>query len=87
MWLIRRDDRCTGGAVEKFAQAMRAPLPRGRAGGLARVQRAWRYLDGAFMPESEKHEAFLQYYERFAAGGRARAAQAARATDGTFLPG
>jgi len=27
-------------AVEKFAQAMRSPLPRGRAGGLARARTA-----------------------------------------------
>lgn len=76
-----------GGAVEKFAQAMRAPLPRGRAGGLARARSAWRYFDGTFMPESEKSEANLADYERFAAGGRARAARAARDTDGTFLGG
>ncbi len=31
-----------GGALEKFAQAMRAPLPRGRASGLARARSAWR---------------------------------------------
>ncbi len=73
-----------GDAVEKFAQAMRAPLPRGRAGGLARARSAWRYLDGSFMPDSEKFEASLLEYERYAAGGRARAAQARRMRDGTF---
>ena len=74
-----------GDAVEKFAQAMRAPLPRGRAGGLARARNAWRYFVGTFMPESEKSEAYLADYERYAAGGRARAAAARRAVDGTFL--
>jgi len=73
-----------GDAVEKFAQAMRAPLPRGRAGGLARAQRAWRYFDGTFMPESEKHEAYRREHERYAAGGRIRAESAQRRPDGTF---
>lgn len=75
-----------GEAVERFAQAMRAPKPRGRAGGLARASTAWRYFDGTFMPESEKEAADLQEYERYAAGGRARAATAARYEDGTFAP-
>jgi hypothetical protein len=74
-----------GSAVEKFAQAMRAPLPRGRAGGLARARSAWRFFDGTFMPESEKVEARLADYERYAAGGRARAARAVRSADGTFM--
>jgi len=74
-----------GEAVERFAQAMRAPLPHGRAGGLARARSAWRYFDGTFMPESEMTFAFLADYERYAAGGRARAATARRASDGTFL--
>jgi hypothetical protein len=74
-----------GSAIENFAQAMRAPLPRGRAGGLARARDAWRYFDGTFMPESEKLEAYREQRERFAAGGRARAANAARSADGTFL--
>jgi hypothetical protein len=74
-----------GEAIEKFAQAMRGPLPRGRAGGLARARSAWRYFDGTFMPESEKCQAYREEYERYAAGGRARAAQAKRAADGTFL--
>lgn len=78
-----------GVAMERFAQAMRAPLPlvpRGRAGGLARAKTAWRYFDGTFMPESEKESAYLEEYERYAAGGRARARSASRFSDGTFLP-
>jgi hypothetical protein len=73
-----------GDAVEKFAQVMRAPLPHGRAGGLARARTAWRYFDGTFMPESEKLEAHRLEYERYAAGGRARARGALRRSDGTF---
>jgi hypothetical protein len=65
---------------------MRAPIQRGRAGGLARAQTAWRYLDGIFMPESAKIEAQIAEYDRYAAGGRARAPRAARSSDGTFLP-
>jgi hypothetical protein len=75
-----------GGAVEKFAQAMRAPLKHGHTGGLARARTAWRYFDGTFMPESEKREAHVIEYERYAAGGRARAAAATRLADGTFGP-
>ena len=77
-----------GVAMERFAQAMRAPLPvvqRGRAGGLARAKTAWRYFDGTFMPESEKAEAYREEHERYAAGGRARARCALRNWDGTFL--
>jgi len=55
-----------GYAIERFAQAMRAPSPRGRAGGLARARRAWRYFDGTFMARRLR-------YERYATGGRARA--------------
>ena len=76
-----------GAAIERFAEAMRAPLPlvpRGRAGGLARALTAWRYFDGTFMPESERQAAYLQAYERYAAGGRARARSARRHSDGTF---
>jgi hypothetical protein len=73
-----------GGAVEKFAQCMRTPLPRGRAGGVSRARSAWRYFDGTFMPESEKDEAYRDEYERYAAGGRARSAKAIRNADGTF---
>jgi len=75
-----------GYAFEKFAMAMRTPLPRGRAGGLARASKAWRYIDGTFMPESNKDEAYRLDYERYAAGGRSRAAFARRGLDGTFLP-
>lgn len=75
-----------GAAIERFAQAMRAPLRLGRAGGLARARAAWRYADGTFMPESEKLEAYRIDYERYAAGGYARANSAQRADDGTFLP-
>jgi hypothetical protein len=74
-----------GEAIESFAKAMRAPSPRGRAGGLARARSAWRYFDGTFMPESLKMEARLADYERYATGGRARAGRAKRAADGTFL--
>jgi len=74
-----------GAAIERFAQAMRAPLPRGRTGGLARARTAWRYFDGTFMPESEKDATYLEEYERYAAGGRKRAASAARHSDGTFI--
>jgi uncharacterized protein YpuA (DUF1002 family) len=59
---------------------MRAPLPRGRAGGLAGAKTAWRYSDGTFMPEAERTMAIEEFelaeYERYAAGGRARAASA-----------
>jgi hypothetical protein len=73
-----------GDAVEKFAQAMRAPLQRGRAGGLARARSAWRYFDGTFMPESEKFEADRLEYERYARGGRARANNGERDANGRF---
>jgi hypothetical protein len=75
-----------GTAFEAFAQAMRAPSPHGRAGGIARARTAWRYFDGTFMPESEKFEAYRLDYERYAAGGRARAMRAARRPDGKFMP-
>jgi hypothetical protein len=75
-----------GSAIERFAQTLRAPLPRGRAGGLVRARTAWRYFDGTFMPESEKDSAALAEYERYVAGGRARARSAVRARGGTFLP-
>jgi len=73
-----------GSALEKFAEAMRMPTPRGRAGGLARARSAWRYFDGTFMPESEKLKADRLEYERYARGGRARATRAVRNSDGTF---
>jgi hypothetical protein len=73
-----------GAAIDRFAQAVRVPLPRGRAGGLSRAKTAWRYFDGTFMPESEKEAAYFEVYERYAAGGRARARKARREADGTF---
>ena len=73
-----------GEAIERFAQSMRAPYPRGRGGGLARARSAWRYFDGTFMPESARVEAYQLDYERYARGGRARAAAAVRSADGTF---
>lgn len=75
-----------GSAIEQFAQAMRAPLPRGRTGGLARARGAWRYFDGTFMPESERLAAYREEYERYAVGGRARASSAARDEFGRFTP-
>ena len=78
-----------GRAVEGFASAMRARTPRGRAGGLARAQTAWRYSDGTFMPQRARAAAIeeleKQDYERYAAGGRARAMNAPRAPNGTFV--
>jgi hypothetical protein len=73
-----------GSALERFAGAMRSPLLRGLAGGLARVSTAWRYIDGTFMPESRREEAYRLDYEQYAAGGRARARRASRHSDGTF---
>ena len=75
-----------GEAIERFSASMRAPIRRGRAGGLARARTAWRFFDGTFMPESEKLEVFRLEYERYAAGGRARARSAHRDQNGTFLP-
>ena len=72
-------------AFERVAESMRAPIPRGRAGGLARARNAWRFFDGSFMPKSAKLDARFAEYERYAAGGRARAATARRASDGVFL--
>jgi hypothetical protein len=74
-----------GYAIERFAQAMRAPNPPGRPGGLARARSAWRHFDGTFMPKSQKLEAHRIEYERYARGGRSRASGARRAADGTFL--
>jgi hypothetical protein len=77
-----------GAAIERFAEAMRAPLPRGRAGGLARARNAWRHMDGTFVPEAECAAAMEQFeladYERYATRGRARARSAVRSKDGTF---
>jgi len=74
-----------GAAFERVAESMRAPAPRGRAGGLARASKAWRRFDGTFMPESVKIDAYHQEYERYAVGGRARALNALRSANGTFL--
>lgn len=74
-----------GEGLERFAQAMRAPLPRGRSGGLARARTAWRYFDGTFMPDSEKFEFYREEYQRYATGGRARAASALRGPNGRFV--
>jgi hypothetical protein len=76
-------------AIEKGLRARAAPLPRGKAGGLARARSAWRYQDGTFMRESEREAAIEEWklaeYERYARGGRRRAALAQRAANGTFL--
>jgi hypothetical protein len=74
-------------AIENFAQAMIATLLSGRAVGMARSRKAWRYFDGTFMPESAKLEAYFAGFERYACGGRARAAGARRSSEGTFLLG
>jgi hypothetical protein len=58
-----------GDAVEKLAQALRSPLPRGRAGGLARARTAWRHFDGTFLLEAAKAEVYLAERERYAVGG------------------
>jgi hypothetical protein len=71
-------------AIDKSCRGMVAPLPRGKAGGLARARQAWRYFDGTFMAECEKLQAYREEYERYAAGGRVRAATAKRNPDGTF---
>jgi hypothetical protein len=83
-----------GSAVEKFAQAMRAPLARGRAGGLARARQGSRlgerWSDGRFMAhenwEQIEREIAEAEYMRYAAGGFARVASAHRYPDGTFAP-
>lgn len=79
-----------GAAIERFAQAMRASLPKGRVGGLARAKTAWRYADGTFLSDSDRTQAIeeleFEKYERYAAGGRARANSASRFADGTFAP-
>jgi hypothetical protein len=72
-------------SIEKGCRGMVAPLPRGKAGGLERAKRAWRYSDGTFMPQREIDSFWAAEYERYAKGGRARAASAQRAPDGTFL--
>src|SRR5271163_132215 len=81
-----------GAAIEGFAGAMRRPLKRGRAGGLARARQVSRlrerWSDGRYMSHEDweqiEREVASAEYMRYAAGGFARAATAIRATDGTF---
>lgn len=83
-----------GAAIESFAQGLRAPVKRGRAGGKARAAQVRaldeRYSDGRFMSHREWEEVERQVageeYMRYAAGGFARARMARRAPDGTYLP-
>lgn len=83
-----------GAALEGFASAMRRPLKRGHAGGLARASLASRigerWPDGRFMAHSDweqiEREVAEAAYMRRAAGGFARAASAMRSLDGTFAP-
>jgi len=44
------------------------------------------YVDGAFIPESEKEANYLEDYERYARGGRVEVRCAQRGSNGTFLP-
>ncbi len=82
-----------GSAVEGFASAMRRPVKRGRAGGLARAHQASqlreRWLDGRYMEHEDweqlEREISEAEYLRYAAGGFARAATALRAPNGSFL--
>lgn len=73
-------------ALETGLRASVAPLPRGKAGGLARARTGWRYGDGTFMSEWKKRETYFEEQERHARGGRARVATARRYPDGTFAP-
>jgi len=81
-------------ALEGFASAMRRPLKRGRAGGLARAHQASRlrerWSDGRFMAHADweeiEREVSEAEYMRYAAGGFARVAGALRFSDGTFAP-
>jgi hypothetical protein len=83
-----------GDALEGFALAMRRPLKRGRAGGIARARQASmlreRWTDGRFMAHSDWEQIERKIaddaYMRYAAGGFARAAAAVRLSDGTFAP-
>ena len=83
-----------GAALEDFARAMRRPLKRGRAGGLARASLASRigerWPDGRVMAHADweqiERKVAEAAYMRFAAGGFARATGAARFADGTFAP-
>jgi hypothetical protein len=78
-----------GAAIERFAEAMRSPVPVGRTDGLARAEAAWRQSDGTFMPEGERAVAIEEFqpaeYERYAAAGRARAGSAPRDAMGRFI--
>lgn len=71
-----------GGTIEEFAYAMRAPLPRGRAGGFARSNCVVLFRC-PFMGECEKYNP--EEHECCARGGRARAESASRVPDGTFV--
>jgi len=81
-----------GAAIEGFANAMRRPLKRGRAGGLARARQVSqlreRWSDGRYMAHEDceqiEREVAEAEYMRYAAGGFARVATAMRAADGTF---
>lgn len=81
-----------GQAMERFASAMRVPLPKSsisRIGGRTRSATGFRNADGQFMSDPKAGGLIEQYeseqYKRHAAGGRARAACARRAIDGTFI--
>lgn len=84
-----------GAVLEGFASAMRRPLRRGRAGGLARSTLASRigerWPDGRFMAHADweqiEREVAEAEYMRYAAGGFARVLTAQRGEDGTFLSG
>lgn len=81
-----------GAAIEGFAIAMRRPLKRGRAGGLARARQVLklreRWPDGRYMTHGDweqiEREVAEAQYMRHAAGGFARAQTARRFADGTF---
>jgi hypothetical protein len=83
-----------GAAIEGFASAMRRPLKRGRAGGLARASQVSRlrerWPDGRYMTHSDWEQVAREVagaeYMRYAAGGFARAQSARRYEDGTFAP-
>jgi hypothetical protein len=84
-----------GAALEGFATAMRRPLKRGRAGGLARACQVSRlrerWPDGRYMTHSDweqiQREVASAEYLRYAAGGFARAEVAARDERGRFTSG
>ena len=72
-------------AIAAGLQAVRASLPPGVAGGLARTRHAWRDDDGTFMSYDAEEQIRLEQRERMARGGRARARVAKRVPDGTFV--